>query len=85
MIQHRHEDLSKEEEERLSDLFNRLDVNKDGKIDMKDLTEAWYQLEVPTVPGQAQVGLHRIMCHLLFIAHLKVPSVFVRCNRNICP
>ena len=57
MIEHHHADLSAEERKRISDLFNRLDVNKDGKIDIKDLTEALQQLRVPTVPGQAQVRL----------------------------
>lgn len=56
MIEHQHGDLSDEDRKRISDLFNRLDRNKDGKIDIKDLTEALHHLQVPTVPGQAQVS-----------------------------
>ena len=48
-------DLSPEEEKRLSELFDRLDVDKDGRIDVNDLTEALHLLEIPVIPGQAQV------------------------------
>lgn len=48
--------LSPEEEQRLSGLFNRLDVNKDGRIDIHDLSEALNSMQVPQVPGQAQVN-----------------------------
>lgn len=48
-------DLTPEEGERLSHLFNQLDVDKDGLIDVNDLTEALHLLQVPVVPGQAQV------------------------------
>ena len=48
--------LSPEDETRISDLFNRLDVNQDGKIDINDLTLALHQMQVPQVPGQAQVS-----------------------------
>lgn len=50
-----HHELSHEEKEKLSALFNRLDVNKDGSIDIHDLSAALCQMEVPQVPGQAQV------------------------------
>ncbi|XP_014788605.1 calcium-binding mitochondrial carrier protein SCaMC-2 [Octopus bimaculoides] len=49
-----HHELSREEKEKLSALFNRLDVNKDGSIDIHDLSAALSQMEVPQVPGQAQ-------------------------------
>ena len=49
--------ISQEEEERLSELFNRLDVNKDGRIDIHDLSEALNSMQVPQVPGQAQVKI----------------------------
>jgi Ca2+-binding EF-hand superfamily protein len=48
-------DISKEEEERLQKLFERLDVDKDGKISVDDLDKSLHQLGVPQVPGQAQV------------------------------
>ena len=47
--------LSPEEEKRLADLFNRIDINKDGKIDISDLTTALHYMQVPQFPGQAQV------------------------------
>ncbi|GAB1602492.1 calcium-binding mitochondrial carrier protein SCaMC-2-like [Argonauta hians] len=47
-------ELSPEEREKLSALFNRLDVNKDGSIDIHDLSAALCQMDVPQVPGQAQ-------------------------------
>ena len=51
-IQH---SLTPEDQKRLSELFDSLDVDKDGRIDVNDLTEALQQLEVPVIPGQAQV------------------------------
>ncbi|XP_064649161.1 calcium-binding mitochondrial carrier protein SCaMC-2-like isoform X2 [Lineus longissimus] len=47
-------DIPKEEEERLRKLFERLDVDKDGKISVDDLDKSLHQLGVPQVPGQAQ-------------------------------
>ena len=47
--------LSQEDEERYAGLFNKLDVNKDGRIDIEDLTEALQQMQVPHLPGHAQV------------------------------
>lgn len=51
------EGMSKKEEARIQELFDTLDHNKDGKIDIKDLTSAFHHLGVPQIPGQAQVGL----------------------------
>ena len=47
--------LSVEEQKRIATLFNQLDINQDGRIDINDLTAALHQLQVPQVPGQAQV------------------------------
>lgn len=47
--------ISKEEEEKLKELFNKLDVNKDGRIDINDLTQALSTLQVPQTPGHAKV------------------------------
>ena len=49
------EELSKHDEARIQELFDRLDLDKDGKIDIKDLSNAFHQLGVPQIPGQAQV------------------------------
>ena len=68
--------LPPEEEERLTELFNQLDVNKDGRIDVNDLGKALDQMQVPQIPGQAQVKSYSIfeintksisICYLLQI------------------
>lgn len=46
--------LSEDEEKKLHDLFLQLDVNKDGTIDVNDLTRAMKEMNVPQVPGHAQ-------------------------------
>ena len=58
------EELSKHEEARIQELFDRLDLDKDGKIDIKDLSNAFHQLGVPQIPGQAQVCRSRSRCKL---------------------
>ena len=62
-------DLPEEERKRLSDLFNQLDVNKDGKIDIRDLSEAWAKLHVPHRPGQAEVILRHISSKLVTLQY----------------
>ncbi|XP_074653824.1 calcium-binding mitochondrial carrier protein SCaMC-2-like isoform X3 [Tubulanus polymorphus] len=46
--------INPEEETRLQKLFDKLDVNKDGRIDVNDLSKAFEDMGVPTYPGQAQ-------------------------------
>lgn len=46
------------EEESLRELFGKLDVNKDGKVDMDDLNKALHDMQVPQVPGHAEVIIH---------------------------
>ena len=41
--------------DKIEELFRQLDTNKDGRVDVKELTEGLSKLEVPTIPGQAQV------------------------------
>ena len=41
--------------EKVEELFKQLDTNKDGRVDVKELTEGLGKLGVPTIPGQAQV------------------------------
>jgi len=43
------------DELRLEELFRKLDVNGDGRIDIHDLSEALHRLKVPQLPGHAQV------------------------------
>lgn len=46
--------MSEEEKKKLHDLFEQLDVNKDGTIDIHDLTRAMESMQVPQVPEHAQ-------------------------------
>jgi len=43
------------DEQRLEELFRKLDLNRDGRIDIHDLSEALHRLKVPQLPGHAQV------------------------------
>ena len=42
--------------EKVKELFEQLDANRDGRVDVKELTEGLSKLGVPTIPGQAQVS-----------------------------
>ena len=42
--------------EKIEELFRQLDANKDGRVDVNELTEGLSKLGVPTIPGQAQVS-----------------------------
>lgn len=42
------------EEVKLKDLFNKIDKNRDGKIDIKDLSTALSEMKVAQVPGHAK-------------------------------
>ena len=56
-VSDQHHDLTPEEEARYSELFSKLDVNGDGRIDVDDLQIGLTRLGVHTVPGHAQVGV----------------------------
>ena len=43
--------------EKVKELFQQFDVNKDGRVDVKELTEGLSRLGVPTIPGQAEVSV----------------------------
>ena len=47
--------VSPEEEQALRDLYERLDMNDDGKICITDLKKAIESMKLPFVPGAAQV------------------------------
>lgn len=59
--------LNADEEKRLSSLFNRLDVNHDGRIDVHDLSKALQKLRIPHVPGQAQVKRFYCIPNYMFV------------------
>ncbi|KAL8562915.1 hypothetical protein ACOMHN_004607 [Nucella lapillus] len=46
--------MSEEERKKLRKLFEELDLNKDGAIDLNDLTKAMETMSVPRFPGHAQ-------------------------------
>ncbi|KAJ8300124.1 hypothetical protein KUTeg_021643 [Tegillarca granosa] len=48
------ETMTPEEEKSLRKLFEKLDVNKDGKVDMDDLNKALHDMQVPQLPGHAK-------------------------------
>jgi len=43
------------DEQRIEELFRKLDVNRDGRIDIHDLSEALHRLEVHQLPRHAEV------------------------------
>ena len=49
--------MSKEERDRFRDLFQKLDVNKDGRIEIEELSKGLKSLQVPEkdAKGHAQV------------------------------
>ncbi len=47
---------SKEDEERFAQLFEQLDRNRDGKLDVKELREGIERLGLPSTSGTAQVS-----------------------------
>ena len=48
---------SEEDEERFARLFEQLDHNKDGKLDLQELREGIERLGLPSESGTAQVCL----------------------------
>lgn len=47
--------ISKEDEERFAELFNSIDRNKDGRIDIGDLSALLKSKNVPNPSDRAQV------------------------------
>ncbi|KAF2359650.1 Ribosomal RNA methyltransferase FtsJ domain [Trinorchestia longiramus] len=53
-LSHKAYELSTEDEERLGDLFKKLDANGDGKIDVSDLSKGLKMLNLPHFPGHME-------------------------------
>ncbi|KAH9507443.1 hypothetical protein Btru_058086 [Bulinus truncatus] len=48
------EEISEKEKQSLHNLFVKLDLNNDGRIDMNDLVTAMTTMQLPQVPGHAK-------------------------------
>lgn len=49
-------ELSNEDEARIALLFDKLDIDGDGRINITDLTTALHKYQGFHIPGQVQVG-----------------------------
>lgn len=54
-VSHKAYELSSADEERLGDLFKKLDRNGKGKIDVSDLSKGLTMLNLPHIPGHMEV------------------------------
>lgn len=54
--------LSEDDERRFKELFNKLDANKDGSIDIKELTSALHGVAIGDAAGRAKVK-HKSIIH----------------------
>ena len=52
-----HSSLSQADEKRFAELFDHLDRNKDGRVDVQELKEGIERMGLPSMSGTAQVGL----------------------------
>ena len=44
------------DEERIEELFEKLDVNQDGRLDINELSDGLHRLKIHRSPEQAEVG-----------------------------
>lgn len=63
------------EEVKLKDLFNKIDKNRDGKIDIKDLSTALSEMKVAQVPGHAKVVTNCFL--LIFVSYINLYSIYL--------
>lgn len=63
------QNISKEDEERFAELFNSIDRNKDGRIDISDLSALLKSKNVPNASDQAKVWFISIDYAILY-SHL---------------
>ena len=71
--------LSKEDKERFQELFRKLDVNKDGRIEIHELTQGLKTMKVPEDDAQ---GHAEVFFRILFLSLVKMPSVFQFLQKN---
>ena len=55
--------LTPMEEAKLRELYEKIDKNRDGKIDIKDLNTALSEMKVAQLPGHAQVPFTCLPLH----------------------
>ena len=77
---HSSHELRAEDEKRLESLFKQLDVNRDGRIDANDLSEALHRMGIHQMPGHVQVSwLGRVTWYLpFFIEKIYISVVCIR-------
>ena len=47
------------DEKKIHSLFKELDVNRDGRVDVQELSDGLKRLGIPNIPGQAEVRCRR--------------------------
>lgn len=55
-LREENETLSEDDERRFKELFDKLDANKDGSIDIKELTSALHGVTAGDAAGRAKVN-----------------------------
>ena len=71
-------DISEEDAKYFHELFTKLDVDKDGKIDINDLTRAMECMQVPHGSGHAEVSFD---CSQAFRFKLLYPRYLDVCHK----
>ena len=57
------------DEARIEELFEKLDVNKDGRLDVKELSDGLHRLKIVREPEQAEVGPIDAVIFFFFFAY----------------
>lgn len=62
--------LKEKERSRIEELFKKLDVDHDGRIGIKDLTNALASFDLPSSAGQAEVNGYKYFFKLCI--HMRI-------------